>query len=114
VQALSGGQQQRVALARALAIEPPILLLDEPLSNLDAALREKTRTEIRRLVKELGITALFVTHDQEEAFDLADRIAVMNAGTLRQLGTPAELYREPADRSWRGSWAGPTSSRWSR
>jgi len=98
VQALSGGQQQRVALARALAIEPPILLLDEPLSNLDAALREKTRTEIRRLVKELGITALFVTHDQEEAFDLADRIAVMNAGTLRQLGTPAELYREPADR----------------
>jgi ABC-type Fe3+/spermidine/putrescine transport system ATPase subunit len=81
-----------------LAIEPPILLLDEPLSNLDAALREKTRTEIRRLVKELGITALFVTHDQEEAFDLADRIAVMNAGTLRQLGTPAELYREPADR----------------
>ena len=98
VQALSGGQQQRVALARALAIEPPILLLDEPLSNLDAALREKTRTEIRRLVKELGITALFVTHDQEEAFDLADRIAVMNAGTLRQMGTPAELYREPADR----------------
>jgi len=98
VQALSGGQQQRVALARALAIEPPILLLDEPLSNLDAALREKTRTEIRRLVKELGITALFVTHDQEEAFDLADRIAVMSAGKLRQLGTPAELYREPADR----------------
>ena len=98
VQALSGGQQQRVALARALAIEPPILLLDEPLSNLDAALREKTRTEIRRLVKQLGITALFVTHDQEEAFDLADRIAVMNAGHLRQLGTPAELYLEPADR----------------
>ena len=98
VQALSGGQQQRVALARALAIEPPILLLDEPLSNLDAALREKTRTEIRRLVKQLGITALFVTHDQEEAFDLADRIAVMSAGRLRQLGTPAELYLEPADR----------------
>lgn len=98
VQALSGGQQQRVALARALAIEPPILLLDEPLSNLDAALREKTRTEIRRLVKQLGITALFVTHDQEEAFDLADRIAVMSAGHLRQLGTPAELYLEPADR----------------
>ena len=98
VQALSGGQQQRVALARALAIEPPILLLDEPLSNLDAALREKTRTEIRRLVKELGITALFVTHDQEEAFDLSDRIAVMNAGQLRQMGTPEELYQEPADR----------------
>jgi len=98
VQALSGGQQQRVALARALAIEPPLLLLDEPLSNLDAALRERTRTEIRRLVKELGITALFVTHDQEEAFDLSDRIAVMSAGRLRQMGTPEELYLEPADR----------------
>jgi ABC-type Fe3+/spermidine/putrescine transport system ATPase subunit len=97
VQALSGGQQQRIALARALAIEPPLLLLDEPLSNLDAALRERTRTEIRRLVKELGITALFVTHDQEEAFDLSDRIAVMSAGRLRQMGTPGELYGDPAD-----------------
>ncbi len=98
VQALSGGQQQRVALARALAIEPPLLLLDEPLSNLDQALRIQTRTELRALVKELGITALFVTHDQEEAFDLSDRIAVMQAGRLRQIGSPQELYREPADR----------------
>lgn len=97
VQALSGGQQQRIALARALAIEPPLLLLDEPLSNLDAALRERTRTEIRRLVKELGITALFVTHDQEEAFDLSDRIAVMSSGRLMQMGTPGDLYRNPAD-----------------
>jgi len=98
VQALSGGQQQRVALARALAIRPPLLLLDEPLSNLDASLRERTRTELRRLVKALGISAVFVTHDQEEAFDLADRIAVMRAGRLRQVGTPAELYRDPVDR----------------
>ncbi len=98
VQALSGGQQQRVALARALAIEPPLLLLDEPFSNLDAALRERTRTELRLLVKELGITALFVTHDQEEAFDLSDRIAVMDGGKLRQVGTPEELYRNPTHR----------------
>ena len=97
VQQLSGGQQQRVALARALAIEPPLLLLDEPLSNLDAALRERTRTELRRLIKELGITALFVTHDQEEAFDLSDRVAVMRAGRLRQVGKPEELYDAPAD-----------------
>jgi ABC-type Fe3+/spermidine/putrescine transport system ATPase subunit len=87
-----------VALARALAIEPPLLLLDEPMSNLDQALRVRTRGEIRALVRELGITALFVTHDQEEAFDLSDRIAVMEAGRLRQLGTPRELYERPADR----------------
>jgi ABC-type Fe3+/spermidine/putrescine transport system ATPase subunit len=98
VQALSGGQQQRVALARALAIEPPLLLLDEPLSNLDQALRVRTRTEIRTLVRELGITAIFVTHDQEEAFDLSDRIAVMRAGRLRQVGPPEELYERPVDR----------------
>jgi ABC-type Fe3+/spermidine/putrescine transport system ATPase subunit len=98
VQALSGGQQQRVAVARALAIEPPLLLLDEPLSNLDQALRVQTRNDLRRLVKELGITALFVTHDQEEAFDLSDRIAVMQAGRVRQLGSPQALYREPTDR----------------
>ncbi|HKK26562.1 MAG TPA: ABC transporter ATP-binding protein [Gemmatimonadota bacterium] len=97
VQQLSGGQQQRVALARALAIEPPLLLLDEPLSNLDAALRERTRVELRRLIKDLGITALFVTHDQEEAFDLSDRVAVMRAGTVRQVGTPEALYDRPAE-----------------
>ncbi len=98
VQALSGGQQQRVALARALAIEPPLLLLDEPLSNLDQALRVQTRNDLRRLVKDLGITALFVTHDQEEAFDLSDRIAVMNAGRIHQIGSPRQLYEEPGDR----------------
>ncbi len=98
VQALSGGQQQRVALARALAIEPPLLLLDEPLSNLDQALRVQTRNDLRRLVRELGITALFVTHDQEEAFDLSDRIAVMSEGRIHQVGTPRQLYEEPADR----------------
>jgi iron(III) transport system ATP-binding protein len=97
VQALSGGQQQRVALARALAIEPPLLLLDEPLSNLDQALRFRTRVELRALVRELGITALFVTHDQEEAFDLSDRIAVMRSGHLLQVGPPQALYLEPVD-----------------
>jgi ABC-type Fe3+/spermidine/putrescine transport system ATPase subunit len=95
VQALSGGQQQRVALARALAPEPPLLLLDEPLSNLDAALRERTRDELRMLLKRVGITAIFVTHDQEEAFALSDRIAVLRDGRLQQLGTPEELYRTP-------------------
>jgi iron(III) transport system ATP-binding protein len=97
VQELSGGQQQRVALARALAPEPPLLLLDEPLSNLDAALRERTRTEIRALLKELGMTAVFVTHDQEEAFALSDRIAVLEGGRLQQLGTPEELYARPVN-----------------
>lgn len=98
VQELSGGQQQRVALARAVAIEPALLLLDEPLSNLDQSLRIRTRTELRRLIKELGISAIFVTHDQEEAFDLADRIAVMNEGQLLQIDTPQVLYEEPANR----------------
>jgi ABC-type Fe3+/spermidine/putrescine transport system ATPase subunit len=97
VQALSGGQQQRVALARAMAPEPPLLLLDEPLSNLDAALRERTRAELRSLLKEFGITAVFVTHDQEEAFDLSDRIALLDHGVLQQLGTPEELYQDPAN-----------------
>jgi iron(III) transport system ATP-binding protein len=96
VQQLSGGQQQRVALARALAPEPRILLLDEPLSNLDAALRERTRAELRALIERLGITAIFVTHDQEEAFDLSDRIAIMEGGLLQQVGTPESLYLEPA------------------
>jgi iron(III) transport system ATP-binding protein len=93
---LSGGQQQRVALARALAPEPKVLLLDEPLSNLDAALRERTRRELRALVKEIGITTVYVTHDQEEAFDLSDRIAVMRAGNLEQLGPAERLYQQPA------------------
>jgi ABC-type Fe3+/spermidine/putrescine transport system ATPase subunit len=97
VQALSGGQQQRVALARALAPEPPLLLLDEPLSNLDAALRERTRDELRTLLKRVGITAIFVTHDQEEAFALSDRIAILRDGRLQQLGTPEELYRVPSN-----------------
>jgi iron(III) transport system ATP-binding protein len=97
VQELSGGQQQRVALARALAPEPPLLLLDEPLSNLDAALRERTRDELRALLKRLGMTAVFVTHDQEEAFALSDRVAVLNRGRLQQLGTPEELYGAPAN-----------------
>ena len=97
VQQLSGGQQQRIALARALAPEPPLLLLDEPLSNLDAALRERTRTELRALLKRLGITAVFVTHDQEEAFALSDRIAVLRNGRLQQVGTPEELYHSPAN-----------------
>ncbi|HEX7050133.1 MAG TPA: ABC transporter ATP-binding protein [Longimicrobiales bacterium] len=97
VQELSGGQQQRVALARALAPEPRVLLLDEPLSNLDAALRERTRVELRALLKRVGITAIFVTHDQEEAFALSDRIAVLEAGRLRQVDTPEALYQDPAD-----------------
>jgi ABC-type Fe3+/spermidine/putrescine transport system ATPase subunit len=96
VQELSGGQQQRVALARALAPEPRVLLLDEPLSNLDPSLRERTRRELRQLIKRLGITTVFVTHEQEEAFDLGDRVAVLSAGRLEQAGPPDELYERPA------------------
>ena len=96
VASLSGGQQQRVALARALAPEPKVLLLDEPLSNLDAALRERTRRELRALVKAIGITSIYVTHDQEEAFDLSDRIAVMRDGRLDQVGPAEDLYHRPA------------------
>jgi ABC-type Fe3+/spermidine/putrescine transport system ATPase subunit len=95
---LSGGQQQRVALARALVIEPDILLLDEPLSNLDAKLRLELRSEIRRLCKSLGITTLYVTHDQKEALSMADRIAVMNAGKIFEVGTPHSLYSRPGSR----------------
>ncbi|MEI5521806.1 ABC transporter ATP-binding protein [Streptomyces brasiliscabiei] len=93
---LSGGQQQRVALARALALRPRVLLLDEPLSALDAKVRLTLREEIRRLQRELGITTLFVTHDQEEALSMADRVAVMRAGRLEQCATPVELYGRPA------------------
>ena len=92
---LSGGQQQRVALARALVVEPKVLLLDEPLSNLDAKLRVEMREEIQRIQKKLGITAIYVTHDQEEAMVISDRIAVLNQGTVMQVGTPQELYRRP-------------------
>ena len=93
---LSGGQQQRVALARALAPEPRVLLLDEPLSNLDPALRERTRRELRALITRVGITTIFVTHEQEAAFDLGDRVAVLNQGRLEQVGTADELYERPA------------------
>jgi putative spermidine/putrescine transport system ATP-binding protein len=93
---LSGGQQQRVALARALAIKPEVLLLDEPLSALDAKVRSVLREEIRRIQLELGITTFFVTHDQEEALALADRIAVMNGGRLEQFGSPLEVYSHPS------------------
>jgi iron(III) transport system ATP-binding protein len=93
---LSGGQQQRVALARALAVKPACLLLDEPLSNLDAKLRLEMRTEIRRICKEAGFTTIYVTHDQKEALSVADRIAVLKDGRLMQIGTPAELYLKPA------------------
>jgi ABC-type Fe3+/spermidine/putrescine transport system ATPase subunit len=94
---LSGGQQQRVALARALAPEPRVLLLDEPLSNLDPALRERTRRELRDVIRRVGITTVLVTHEQEEAFELGDRIAVLREGTLQQVGTADELYGVPAN-----------------
>ncbi|MCQ0988750.1 ABC transporter ATP-binding protein [Jiella marina] len=93
---LSGGQQQRVAVARALVLEPQVLLLDEPLSNLDARLRRQVRTEIRELQQRLGFTAVYVTHDQEEALAVSDRIVVMADGEIAQIGTPRELYEEPA------------------
>jgi iron(III) transport system ATP-binding protein len=96
---LSGGQQQRVALARALAVEPKVLLMDEPLSNLDARLREEVRDEIRSLTKKLGIAVLYVTHDQVEAMALADRIAVMSGGKILQIGGAQELYHSPGSRS---------------
>lgn len=95
---LSGGQQQRVALARALAIQPRVLLLDEPLSALDAIVRRQIRDEIRRLQQQLGITTMFVTHDQEEAMSIADRVAVVNHGTIEQIDTPRAIYHQPASR----------------
>jgi len=95
---ISGGQQQRVALARALAPEPRVLLLDEPLSNLDPTLRERTRRELLRTVRRVGITTVLVTHEQEEAFHLGDRVAVLQGGVLHQVGTPEELYQSPATR----------------
>lgn len=95
---LSGGQQQRVALARALVAQPRVLLLDEPLSNLDARLRITMRDELRRLTRDTGVTSLYVTHDQSEALAMSDRIAVMNGGRIEQIGTPIEIYRRPATR----------------
>jgi putative spermidine/putrescine transport system ATP-binding protein len=95
---LSGGQQQRVALARALVFRPDVLLLDEPLSNLDAKLRQEVRVEIRELQRKLGLTTVMVTHDQEEALTMADRLVVMNDGTVRQIGTQQDLYERPTDR----------------
>ncbi|MBN3553986.1 ABC transporter ATP-binding protein [Fictibacillus nanhaiensis] len=93
---LSGGQQQRVALARALVMEPAVLLMDEPLSNLDQKLRHSMRNTIRRIQQDLGITTIFVTHDQEEAMSMADRVAVMDSGEVKQIGTPIELYSRPS------------------
>jgi ABC-type Fe3+/spermidine/putrescine transport system ATPase subunit len=98
VQALSGGEQQRVALARALVISPSVLLLDEPLSNLDPTLRQTMRDELRATLRRSGVTALFVTHDQEDAFAVADRIAMLSKGRLLQIGTPEVLYHTPATR----------------
>jgi putative spermidine/putrescine transport system ATP-binding protein len=94
---LSGGQQQRVAIARAIVIEPPLLLMDEPLSNLDAKLRLEMRAEIRRIHKELGRTTIYVTHDQDEALSLADRIVVMKDGLVQQVAAPEEVYAQPAN-----------------
>jgi iron(III) transport system ATP-binding protein len=95
---LSGGQQQRVSLARSLIMEPKVLLLDEPLSNLDAKLRESTRIEIRKLQRRLGITSVYVTHDQEEAMTLSDRVVIMHEGRIQQIGTPSEIYAHPGNR----------------
>jgi ABC-type Fe3+/spermidine/putrescine transport system ATPase subunit len=105
---LSGGQQQRVALARALVVRPRLLLLDEPLSNLDARLRDELREEIRALQRRLGVTTVLVTHDIQEAFAMSDRIAVMQAGRIEQVGLPRQLYREPATRFVAG-FVGPTN-----
>jgi putative spermidine/putrescine transport system ATP-binding protein len=95
---LSGGQQQRVALARALVIEPDVLLLDEPLSNLDATLRQEMKIEIRQLQQSLGLTTIFVTHDQDEAMSVADRMVLMRQGRIEQLGTPGEIFEKPCSR----------------
>ena len=97
VHQLSGGQQQRIALARALAIEPDLLLLDEPLSNLDPSLREDLRDQMRSIIQKLNMTTVFVTHDQQEALSLADRVAIMESGVCHQVGTPDEVYSRPAD-----------------
>ena len=101
---LSGGERQRVALARSLVLEPDVLLLDEPLSALDPNLRKQVRAELKAIQRRVGITFLFVTHDQEEALSLSDRLGVMNKGRLEQFGTPEEIYLSPAPDSWPRSW----------
>ena len=95
---MSGGQQQRVALARAIAFSPTVLLFDEPLSNLDAKLRAEMRVELRALQRRLGVTSLYVTHDQEEALAISDRVIVMNVGGIEQIGTPEDIYNRPKTR----------------
>jgi ABC-type sugar transport system ATPase subunit len=107
---LSGGQRQRVALGRAIVREPSVFLMDEPLSNLDANLRVQMRAEIKRLQRELGTTTIYVTHDQVEAMTMGDRIAIMRSGRLRQLGSPTEIYRHPADRFVAGFIGSPAMS----
>ncbi len=102
---LSGGQQQRIAVARAIVVNPAILLLDEPFSNLDAKLRIETRSEIRALIKEIGVTAIFVTHDQSEALSISDRIAIMNKGRIEQLGSPLDIWQKP-ENSFVGEFIG--------
>lgn len=105
---LSGGQQQRVALARALVMEPAVLLFDEPLSNLDAKLRVYMRKEIRKIQQRIGITSVYVTHDQAEAMSLSDKIIIMNKGHIEQVGTPHEVYQHPASRFVADLLAAPT------
>lgn len=109
---LSGGQQQRVALGRAIARAPQVFLLDEPLSNLDAQLRDDTRAELKQLHQTLGITTLYVTHDQVEAMTLADRIVVLNRGQVQQIGTPAEIYHQPANRMVASFMGQPAMNLW--
>lgn len=107
---LSGGQQQRVAIARAIVLEPRLVLMDEPLSNLDASLRLEMRTEIRRLHQSLGLTTVYVTHDQEEALSLADRLVVLRDGVMQQVGTPKTSTAGPPTAMSQGSWATATCS----
>ena len=111
---LSGGQRQRVALGRALAVDPHLLLLDEPMSNLDYKVRLELRHELRALQRRIGITAVYVTHDREEALTLADRIAVIDAGRVVQIGAPEEIFHRPRVPLWPASWAPTMRSTWSQ
>lgn len=111
VDQISGGQQRRVALARALILKPKVLLFDEPLSNLDANLRRSMREKIRELQKQFDITSLYVTHDQSEAFAVSDTVLVMNKGHIMQMGSPQDLYRQPASRFMASFMGTPTCSR---